>query len=309
MGEKKRVEYRYYDIPRGELVLPLTGPTWDKAYGEGRDKLHFHNYYEIGFCHEGQGEMILGERQLPFEAGCVSVIPPSELHTTNTFGEKARWDWLYFDLPGLLTELYPEDEDIQDNVRHILYKRGELLTPNQDTGKLRFLIRGILSEMEQKEYMYQDMVRHMLVSAVIEIVRKTQKETAIPEQITVKNDIIPAIEYIKENYHLPIKISELARLCNMSESYFRKTFEKYMNMRPLDYLNFVRVQKSCIMLRDTDRPITEIAGFVGYESASSFIRNFKRVIGHTPHQWRVDEEYEKNRFFKYNVTALKGWME
>ena len=46
MNGKKQVEFRYYDIPQGEIVLPLTGEGWNKEYGEGRDKLHFHNYFD-----------------------------------------------------------------------------------------------------------------------------------------------------------------------------------------------------------------------------------------------------------------------
>ena len=60
MNGKKQVEFRYYDIPQGDIVLPLTGEGWNKEYGEGRDKLHFHNYFEVGHCYAGEGEMILG---------------------------------------------------------------------------------------------------------------------------------------------------------------------------------------------------------------------------------------------------------
>ncbi len=62
MSDKKHVEFRYYDIPHGDIVFPLTGSVWNKEYGEGKEKLHFHNYYEVGHCYEGEGEMILGER-------------------------------------------------------------------------------------------------------------------------------------------------------------------------------------------------------------------------------------------------------
>ena len=54
MDEKKQVEFRYYDIPKGDVVFPLTGETWHMEYGEGRDKLHFHNYYEVGMCYCSQ---------------------------------------------------------------------------------------------------------------------------------------------------------------------------------------------------------------------------------------------------------------
>ena len=105
MNAKTKVEFRYYDIPQGDLVLPLTGETWNKEYGEGKEKLHFHNYYEVGRCYAGEGEMILGETEYPFYPGCVSLIPTKELHTTNTFGKTAGWEWLYFDIHDVLKKM------------------------------------------------------------------------------------------------------------------------------------------------------------------------------------------------------------
>jgi hypothetical protein len=51
--------------------------------------------------------MILGERELHFYPGCISLIPTKELHTTNTFGKKAGWEWMYFDIHEVLKKLYP----------------------------------------------------------------------------------------------------------------------------------------------------------------------------------------------------------
>ncbi len=309
MNNKKNVEFRYYVIPKDDIVLFLMGSTWNKEYGEGKDKLHFHNYYEVGICHEGEGEMILGETEVPFYPGCISIIPQTELHTTNTFGEKASWEWMYFDINELLNELYPDDEMLKENTRRLIEKQGKLLTPDTDIQKIQFLVRGIFDEEKHKEYMYRDMIRHLLLVLVVEIVRKLQNKD-MPERVPVrKTDIFPAISFIKENYRTAIKIEELARCCGMSESYFRKVFERYMNMKPLDYINFVRIQKSCALLRDTKMVISDIAEQVGYESVSSFIRNFRKIIGSTPHQWKMDEELEKNKMLNYNVTALRGWLE
>ena len=309
MAVKKSVEFRYYDIPKDEIVLPLMGPKWNKEYGEGRERLHFHNYYEVGICHEGEGEMILGEREIPFYAGCVSIIPQSELHTTNTFGKKAYLEWMYFDIYEVLNELYPDDEILRENIRHTIEKQGKLLTPDMDIRKLQFLIKGIFGEFQTKDYMYRDMVKYMLLMLVIEIVRVLQNKD-MPERVPIKRtDIFPAIAHIKEKYDSVIKIGTLAHCCGMSESYFRKVFEKYMNMKPLDYINFVRIQKSCALLREQNLSVSDIAERVGYECSSSFIRNFKKILGCTPHQWKNDEEYEKNKFLNYNITALKGWLE
>jgi AraC-like DNA-binding protein len=308
MKDKKHVEFRYYDIPQNDLVFSLTGPVWNKEYGEGREKLHFHNYYEVGHCYEGEGEMILGERKLHFYPGCISLIPTKELHTTNTFGKKAGWVWMYFDIHDVLKKLYPDDEILRDNIGHEIEREGHLLTPEMNIQKLTFFVRGIFSEMQNKEYMFRDMVAHFQIMLVTEIIRKLQN-TDLPERGTVTVDIFPAVDYIKKNYAAPIRAADLARSCGMSESYFRRVFEKYMNMKPMDYVNFVRIQRACALLRETDLTIALVSDKAGYESVSTFIRNFKRVIGCTPNKWKSDEKYVKNKFMNHNITALKGWLE
>ena len=143
MNAKTKVEFRYYDIPQGDLVLPLTGETWNKEYGEGKEKLHFHNYYEVGRCYAGEGEMILGETEYPFYPGCVSLIPTKELHTTNTFGKTAGWEWLYFDIHDVLKKIYPDDDILRENIGHELDRAGRLLTPEMNIQKITFFIRGM----------------------------------------------------------------------------------------------------------------------------------------------------------------------
>ena len=308
MSDKKQVEFRYYDIPQGDIILLLTGDGWNKEYGEGKDKLHFHNYYEVGHCYAGEGEMILGERELHFYPGCISLIPTKELHTTNTFGKKAGWEWMYFDIHDVLNKIYPDDEILRDNIEHEIDREGRLLTPEMNIQKMTFLVRGIISEMQNKEYMFRDMVAHFLIMLVVEIIRKLQNSD-IPERGTVTVDIFPAIDYIKKNYASTIRVIDLARSCGMSESYFRRVFEKYMNMKPMDYVNFVRIQRGCALLRETDLTIALVSNKIGFESVSTFIRNFKKVIGCTPNKWKADEEYANNKFMNYNITALKGWLE
>ena len=308
MNDKKQVEFRYYDIPQGDIILPLTGEGWNKEYGEGKEKLHFHNYYEIGHCYAGEGEMILGEKELHFYPGCISLIPTKELHTTNTFGKKAGWEWMYFDIHDVLKKLYPDDEILRDNIGHEIDREGRLLTPDMNIQKLTFFVRSIFSEIQNKEYMFRDMVAHFQIMLVVEIIRKLQN-SELPERERVTLDIFPAIDYVKKNYMSKILAKDLARSCGMSESYFRKVFEKYMNMKPMDYVNFVRIQRGCTLLRETDLTVALVSDKVGYESVSTFIRNFKRVIGCTPNKWKTDEEYAKKKFMNYNISALQGWLE
>jgi hypothetical protein len=50
MAKKKvaTVEFRFYEIPKGESALALIGDKWKRIYGMDVDNLHFHNLFEIG---------------------------------------------------------------------------------------------------------------------------------------------------------------------------------------------------------------------------------------------------------------------
>lgn len=58
----------------------------------------------------------------------------------------------------------------------------------------------------------------------------------------------------------------------------------------MHYVNYVRIQKACKLIRRTDDTLSEIAQKVGYDNLSTFINNFKVHTGQTPRSWK-----EKNR--------------
>ncbi len=106
--------------------------------------------------------------------------------------------------------------------------------------------------------------------------------------------IAKALEYIDKNYMEHIKMKVLADSCNLSETHFRRLFAEYMNMAPLSYINLVRVQQACSLIQKTRYSMEEVAERVGYPSVSTFNRNFRKVIGTSPYQFKKSgEDYQK----------------
>jgi len=81
-----------------------------------------------------------------------------------------------------------------------------------------------------------------------------------------------------------------------------------MGRSPLEYLNTVRINKACYLLRSTENSILNISEDVGFHSISSFNRYFSRMIGMSPREYRCcdsqDERLQKAKIMKFN-----GWME
>jgi transcriptional regulator GlxA family with amidase domain len=78
----------------------------------------------------------------------------------------------------------------------------------------------------------------------------------------------------------------LARAAGLSRSAFVERFSELIGMPPIRYLAFWRLQSARLQLRETRRPLAQIAHAVGYGSEEAFSRAFKREFGVSPARWR-----------------------
>ena len=68
--------------------------------------------------------------------------------------------------------------------------------------------------------------------------------------------------FIIHNYNKKIQLKECADLCLMSESNFTKKFHKTIGMNFKSYINCIRIEKACEILRNSELPISKIAEVV-----------------------------------------------
>lgn len=79
-------------------------------------------------------------------------------------------------------------------------------------------------------------------------------------------------------------LEELAFLCNMSVSTFKRTFKKHYSESPMRWFQHKRLEQAHHLLTVEKKMASEIYQEVGYESLSSFIQAYKVKYGHTPKQ-------------------------
>jgi AraC-like DNA-binding protein len=84
----------------------------------------------------------------------------------------------------------------------------------------------------------------------------------------------------------PWTTEELAAEARLSRSAFAERFTQLVGVPPITYLTDWRMQVAAARLRDSHRPITQIAADTGYESEATFTRAFKRAHGLAPGRYR-----------------------
>jgi AraC-like DNA-binding protein len=94
--------------------------------------------------------------------------------------------------------------------------------------------------------------------------------------------IARVLKLIHTDYSKPLGTDELARRAGMSVSVFHHHFKLVTACSPLQYLKRIRLDRARTLMTVSGYNAGQAARAVGYESASQFGREFKRLFGVTP---------------------------
>lgn len=94
-------------------------------------------------------------------------------------------------------------------------------------------------------------------------------------------------EVIQSNLYANLSLDELASLCHMSLSTFKRKFTEVYAESPQKYFTKVKVDKSIVLLKNKELRISDIAYDLGFESPTTFNRVFKQQTGKSPSEYRM----------------------
>lgn len=102
-----------------------------------------------------------------------------------------------------------------------------------------------------------------------------------------KQLILPAVKYIHEHYtENDITVNQLALMCGITESYFRRIFTNIYGLSPVKYINSLKLQRAKEILSQTECTIDIAARLSGFNDIYWFCRFFKKETGFTPTEYR-----------------------
>jgi len=116
----------------------------------------------------------------------------------------------------------------------------------------------------------------------------------MPLQYTISTDIdlqgqapLSRIRtYVANRMHDRIYLEEVAELVNMSVSTFCRYFKQWTGKTLTDFVQEMRIEYACELLKGTSLPIQKICRDSGFQSMAHFIRLLKRLKGMTPQEFR-----------------------
>jgi AraC family transcriptional regulator, exoenzyme S synthesis regulatory protein ExsA len=96
------------------------------------------------------------------------------------------------------------------------------------------------------------------------------------------------LEVMEANFQYPLNLKEFARLSARSLSTFKSDFNDEFGMSPAKWLKKKRLNYSKYLLKNTDKPVTEIVLDAGFQNTSHFSRTFKSTFQCSPLAFRKE---------------------
>ena len=99
--------------------------------------------------------------------------------------------------------------------------------------------------------------------------------------------------YIETHYMEDISLQDVATAMNYSDAYFCKLFKQCFDKSFVSYLTWFRIEKAKEMLGDILVNVKNISMDVGYRDSNYFAKVFKRLVGVTPSDYRLQALQKK----------------
>jgi AraC-like DNA-binding protein len=150
------------------------------------------------------------------------------------------------------------------------------------------LFRRLEIESAEKRPGFETMMKLSLMEALMVLYRSAASAgpRGDPAGALVRFSIEDAIQFVESRYSEDLSLPQIAAHFGLNPSYFSRLFARRTGMPLFAYMNRLRIQKSCILLKRSGMSILEIAFSVGYNNLSHFNRYFRRIMGESPREYR-----------------------
>jgi two-component system, response regulator YesN len=151
-----------------------------------------------------------------------------------------------------------------------------LLKPVEQEELLQAVYRGLDIAKRNREL---EVNKFLVDSGMNEVASKSHNSN---------QNIDNVVHYISNNLNTPLAIKDVANHVHLNPSYLSVLFKEEIGVTFSDFVTKQRLKKAKELLIFTDTSLDEIAGQIGYQTCSYFIKIFKRFEGVTPKQYRTE---------------------
>lgn len=279
-------------IPDNKLfvVRKQVEPYFDPTF-------HLHPEFQLSYVIEGEGNRIVGDSIKPFKADDMVLIGPNLPHVWRSHNPYFEKDSplsttvivTYFHEHFLGETIQHKDEF--EAIQH-LFQRSQCGI--EITGQTHATVGKLLKELltlDGADSIIQllRILNTIALSDECHLITDTHSRSYNTEAETDRMNKVYA--YIMKNFQKKITLEEVASIASMTNTSFSRYFKSRVNQSFSDFLKEIRIEYACKLLKEGKMNIDRIGYDCGFQSLTNFNKQFKKVTGKQPHQYR--NEYQK----------------
>lgn len=168
--------------------------------------------------------------------------------------------------------------------RSITTYKAKLNLPIASLEHVASVIASMIKEYEEKLQGYQTMLASNFMELVVYLSRHYEdQEKGVDNSLM---HLANAISYIEDHYREPVTLEEIAAKSDISVRHLNRIFRAYYQTTPMTYIQRLRLEQACTLLRETRHSITEISYICGFNDSNYLTRQFKKTYGLSPKAFR-----------------------
>lgn len=281
-------------IPQTRDVYVIRHPRYT------RPAPHIHNYFELDFVASGECTFVFENEERILKTGELCIIAPHSRHdliinddTSTVFCimiRKSTFNTTFFSLMSQKNLLAYFFRTILQGDSHANY----LLFYSEDVVWLKNIIRNAMSECHKGDALSNNNCIswiHLFFSHLI----RNYSNTIQFYNYQMGTDFSLILQYIQHNYRT-LTLASLAEFFHYSEAYLSTLIKQNTGCSFTTLVKQLRMADAISYLVNTQIKISELAEYIGYNSADHFSRVFRSTYKLSPQEYRKKHQSSEDAF-------------
>jgi len=272
-----------------ETILKSGSAYLNRCLVRTKDNYHSHNFVEIAYVAEGAGTHIINGIEHETSKGDIFLINYDISHGFVS-GEEPLLIYNCIFTPAYFNAALDESRNFFDITDHFLLSNIYTNFPTDyifvtahggESHHVLNIYERMFREFKEKKIGYRDIIRGYVIELLVIICRLKLDIDSGKNQ-----KMLETLEYINAHYKEKVTAEDLATVSGFSPSHFRRTFKALTGKTPSLYVQTLRIQEACKLLKNKKMSVDLVAQTVGYRDIKHFYTVFKRITGKLPKDFR-----------------------
>ncbi|WP_270381984.1 AraC family transcriptional regulator [Megamonas funiformis] len=226
-------------------------------------------HYLVHYVTRGKGRLWMNDTCYVIEKDTMFLIRPG-ITCVYQADKDDPWEYCWICIDGY---------DVENMLNNSGFDKVNLLFFDKSNGEVRDAMLNFIfyfSKYKNNEYMLLSRLYNIFGHMKIQMKKQQAKSIHVER----------AIDYIYENYSKNISVTDIAEYLGIDRTYLYRLFKEEYNMSPQKYLLNFRLKTAMNKLEGGNMSIADIAYSCGFNDASAFCHQFKKVYKDTPLNYR-----------------------